>query len=187
MKMKPAKSQAGQPAPDEEGTCKLYRAKMHPCRTIASSSSSSSSSYTFTESLPGPRILWSDLTRNTRAPHFTPQHWLFCHMGWYKFEFDWVGFMPYVAQASSAVLFCHSMGNRLWPHRGGGGWRGGARQPAGPAALRRLPAAAGSGVPSARAGELRLRRAWRRHAARLRKRDPRSGQGGGGRGPGRGL
>jgi len=24
-----------------------------------------------------------DLTRNTRAPHFTPQHWLLCHMGLY--------------------------------------------------------------------------------------------------------
>ena len=23
----------------------------------------------------------TDLTRNTRAPHFTPQHWLLCHMG----------------------------------------------------------------------------------------------------------
>jgi len=23
------------------------------------------------------------LTRNTRAPHFTPQHWLLCHMGLY--------------------------------------------------------------------------------------------------------
>ena len=25
----------------------------------------------------------ADLTRNTRAPHFTPQHWLLCHMGLY--------------------------------------------------------------------------------------------------------
>jgi len=25
----------------------------------------------------------SDLARNTRAPHFTPQHWLLCHMGLY--------------------------------------------------------------------------------------------------------
>ena len=24
-----------------------------------------------------------DFTRNTRAPHFTPQHWLLCHMGLY--------------------------------------------------------------------------------------------------------
>ena len=24
-----------------------------------------------------------DLTCNTRAPHFTPQHWLLCHMGLY--------------------------------------------------------------------------------------------------------
>ena len=23
------------------------------------------------------------VTRNTRAPHFTPQHWLLCHMGLY--------------------------------------------------------------------------------------------------------
>ena len=23
----------------------------------------------------------TDLTRNTRAPHFTPKHWLLCHMG----------------------------------------------------------------------------------------------------------
>ena len=23
------------------------------------------------------------LSRNTRAPHFTPQHWLLCHMGLY--------------------------------------------------------------------------------------------------------
>jgi len=29
----------------------------------------------------GGRVL--DLTRNTRAPHFTPQHWLLCHMGLY--------------------------------------------------------------------------------------------------------
>ena len=25
----------------------------------------------------------TDLTRNTRAPHFTPQHWLLCYMGLY--------------------------------------------------------------------------------------------------------
>ena len=25
----------------------------------------------------------TDLTRNTRAPHFTPQYWLLCHMGLY--------------------------------------------------------------------------------------------------------
>jgi len=25
----------------------------------------------------------TDLTRNTRAPHFTPQHWLLCHKGLY--------------------------------------------------------------------------------------------------------
>jgi len=25
----------------------------------------------------------TDLTRSTRAPHFTPQHWLLCHMGLY--------------------------------------------------------------------------------------------------------
>ena len=25
----------------------------------------------------------TDLTRNTRAPHFTPQHSLLCHMGLY--------------------------------------------------------------------------------------------------------
>ena len=25
----------------------------------------------------------TDLTRNTRAPHFTPQHWLLCPMGLY--------------------------------------------------------------------------------------------------------
>ena len=30
----------------------------------------------------------TDLTRNTRAPHFTPKHWLLCHMGLYKFEFE---------------------------------------------------------------------------------------------------
>ena len=24
----------------------------------------------------------TDLTRNTRAPHFTPQHWLLCHKIW---------------------------------------------------------------------------------------------------------
>ena len=28
-------------------------------------------------------FLDTDLTRNTRAPHFTPQHWLLCHMGLY--------------------------------------------------------------------------------------------------------
>ena len=32
--------------------------------------------------------LETDLTRNTRAPHFTPQHWLLRHMGLYKFEFN---------------------------------------------------------------------------------------------------
>jgi len=30
-----------------------------------------------------PFSLDTDLTRNTRAPHFTPQHWLLCHMGLY--------------------------------------------------------------------------------------------------------
>ena len=25
----------------------------------------------------------TDLTRNTRAPHFTPQHWFLCHIGLY--------------------------------------------------------------------------------------------------------
>ena len=25
----------------------------------------------------------TDLTRNTRATHFIPQHWLLCHMGLY--------------------------------------------------------------------------------------------------------
>ena len=30
----------------------------------------------------------TDLTRNTRAPHFTPKHCLLCHMGLYKFEFE---------------------------------------------------------------------------------------------------
>ena len=30
----------------------------------------------------------TDLTRNTRAPHFTPQQWLLCHMGLYWFEFE---------------------------------------------------------------------------------------------------
>ena len=25
----------------------------------------------------------TDLTRNTRAPHINPQHWLLCHMGLY--------------------------------------------------------------------------------------------------------
>jgi len=30
----------------------------------------------------------TDLTRNTRAPHFTPQHWLLCHMGLNKSEFE---------------------------------------------------------------------------------------------------
>ena len=25
----------------------------------------------------------TDFTRNTRTPHFTPQHWLLCHMGLY--------------------------------------------------------------------------------------------------------
>jgi len=29
------------------------------------------------------RYAGTDLTRNTRAPHFTPQHWLLCHMGLY--------------------------------------------------------------------------------------------------------
>jgi len=29
----------------------------------------------------------TDLTRNTRAPHFTPQYWLLCHMELYYFEF----------------------------------------------------------------------------------------------------
>ena len=32
----------------------------------------------------------TNLTRNTRAPHFTPQHWLMCHMGLYYFEFEFV-------------------------------------------------------------------------------------------------
>ena len=25
----------------------------------------------------------TEFTRNTRAPHFTPQHWLLCYMGLY--------------------------------------------------------------------------------------------------------
>ena len=33
-----------------------------------------------------------DLTRNTRAPHFTPQHWLLCHKGLYSFEFEFENF-----------------------------------------------------------------------------------------------
>ena len=33
----------------------------------------------------------TDLTRNTHAPHFTPQHWLLCHMGLYWFEFEFAG------------------------------------------------------------------------------------------------
>ena len=31
----------------------------------------------------GHRTWKTDLTRSTRAPHFTPQHWLLCHMGLY--------------------------------------------------------------------------------------------------------
>jgi len=34
-------------------------------------------------SLATPPSLDTDLTRNTRAPHFSPQHWLLCHMGLY--------------------------------------------------------------------------------------------------------
>ena len=30
----------------------------------------------------------TDLTRSTFVPHFTPQHWLLCHMGLYQFEFE---------------------------------------------------------------------------------------------------
>jgi len=33
--------------------------------------------------LPELQSLDTDLTRNTRAPHFTPQHWLLCHIGLY--------------------------------------------------------------------------------------------------------
>jgi len=33
-------------------------------------------------------FLDTDLTRNTRATHFTPQYWLLCHMGLYQFEFE---------------------------------------------------------------------------------------------------
>ena len=32
----------------------------------------------------------TDLTRNTSAPHFTPQHWLLCHMGLYKYELEFL-------------------------------------------------------------------------------------------------
>jgi len=37
----------------------------------------------FTPALAHTSSLDTDLTRNTRAPHFTPQHWLLCHMGLY--------------------------------------------------------------------------------------------------------
>ena len=33
----------------------------------------------------------TDLTRNTRAPHFTPQHWLLCHMGLYDWATQAIG------------------------------------------------------------------------------------------------
>jgi len=33
--------------------------------------------------IPRLSLVDTDLTRNTRAPHFTPQHWLLCHMGLY--------------------------------------------------------------------------------------------------------
>ena len=36
-----------------------------------------------TRALDSSLSLYTDLTRNTRAPHFTPQHWLLCHMGLY--------------------------------------------------------------------------------------------------------
>ena len=40
--------------------------------------------YVINESAPlHDRSLDTDLTRNTRAPRFTPQHWLLCHMGLY--------------------------------------------------------------------------------------------------------
>jgi len=35
------------------------------------------------EVAPAASYLGTYLTRNTRAPHFTPQHWLLCHMGLY--------------------------------------------------------------------------------------------------------
>ena len=38
---------------------------------------------TATTALAHTSSLDTDLTRNTRAPHFTPQHWLLCHMGLY--------------------------------------------------------------------------------------------------------
>ena len=37
----------------------------------------------FTPALAHASSLDTDLTRNTRAPHFTPQHWLLCHMELY--------------------------------------------------------------------------------------------------------
>ena len=47
----------------------------------------------------------TDLTRNTRAPHFTPQHWLLCHMGLYKFEFEYPPLArPWVLEEATPFL-----------------------------------------------------------------------------------
>ena len=47
--------------------------------------------------------LGTDLTRNTRAPHFTPQHWLLCHMGLYWFEFEFEFYMSMTGVSRSPI------------------------------------------------------------------------------------
>ena len=45
----------------------------------------------------------TDLTRNIRAPHFTPQHWLLCHMGLYYFLVVRVHTPPSLSLVDGAV------------------------------------------------------------------------------------
>jgi len=63
----------------------------------------------------------TDLTRNTRASHFTPQHWLLCHMGLYYFEFEFGRYILYSlrpAVASDAyVPRPTALGHRKLPVR----------------------------------------------------------------------
>jgi len=51
--------------------------------SCATSAYSSYRTYAWFMALAHTSSLDTDLTRNTRAPHFTPQHWLLCHMGLY--------------------------------------------------------------------------------------------------------
>jgi len=62
-----------------EGPLRLNGAGVELVESVFSSDDTG----TCTPALAHTSALDTNLTRNTRAPHFTPQHWLLCHMGLY--------------------------------------------------------------------------------------------------------